>query len=134
MSDVFLGLQWQSLMPELVVCLFALIAPLLALWDTDRAGMRQFTLIGLGGALLMALGSLFKLQFTIPIPKVDIELGMAFPAIGAVAAAAGLFLVMPRGTRKPSVGATIGGLVLGAFGLLVLYLYFVLGISGIHLG
>ena len=53
-------------MPELIVALFALIAPLLALSDTDRAGMRTFTLIGLGGALLMAFGSLFDFHYVIP--------------------------------------------------------------------
>jgi proton-translocating NADH-quinone oxidoreductase chain N len=74
MSVDFLSLQWQALMPELVVGLFALIAPILAVYDTDRAGMRQFTLIGLGGAFLMALGSLFDLQFRIPIIDLDFSL------------------------------------------------------------
>ncbi len=50
--------DWQVLTPDFVVLLFALLAPLLALWDTDRRGMQQFTLIGLGGAFLLTLGSL----------------------------------------------------------------------------
>jgi len=76
MSELSLGMQWNSLMPELVVALFALIAPLLALFDTDRAGLRQFTLIGLFGALLMAVGSLVDFQFT--IPYFDIEFSLKY--------------------------------------------------------
>ncbi len=59
-------LAWQSMTPELVVLLFALLAPLVSLYDTDRRGMRQFTLIGLGGAFLLSLGSLLEWQFGIP--------------------------------------------------------------------
>ncbi|MGB1697380.1 MAG: NADH-quinone oxidoreductase subunit N [Thermoplasmatota archaeon] len=66
-SDIFtIDLSWQSLTPELVVLLFALLSPLVALWDTDRKGMRQFTLIGLGGAFLITLGSLFEANWSIP--------------------------------------------------------------------
>lgn len=50
--------DWQVLTPDFVVLLFALLAPLLALWDTDRKGMQQFALIGLGGSFLLTLGSL----------------------------------------------------------------------------
>jgi NADH-quinone oxidoreductase subunit N len=65
--DILLpDLQWQSMTPELVMLLFALLAPLVALWDTDRRGMRQFTLIGMGGSLLLTLGSLFGWHFAIP--------------------------------------------------------------------
>jgi F420H2 dehydrogenase subunit N len=70
----FLGASWNVLMPELVVALFAVIAPILALYDTDRAGMRQFTLIGLGGAFLMTMGSLFDFQFTIPYANIQFSL------------------------------------------------------------
>ncbi|MEA3143449.1 MAG: dehydrogenase subunit [Thermoplasmata archaeon] len=59
-------IQWQSMTPELVILLFAVLAPLVALWDADRRGMRQFTLIGLGGGLLLTVGSLFDLHFGIP--------------------------------------------------------------------
>src|SRR5438067_943392 len=59
-------LKWQSLTPELVLLLFAVLAPLVALWDADRRGMRQFTLIGLGGSLLLTVGSLFGWHFSIP--------------------------------------------------------------------
>ena len=51
-------LNWQSVTPELVLLLFALLAPLVALWDTDRRGMQQFALIGLGGSFVLTLGSL----------------------------------------------------------------------------
>jgi proton-translocating NADH-quinone oxidoreductase chain N len=51
--------EWQTLTPELIVLLFALLAPIVALWNTDRKGMRQFTMIGLAGALLMVIGSLW---------------------------------------------------------------------------
>ncbi len=59
-------LAWQSLTPELVILLFAVLAPLVALWDADRRGMRQFTLIGMGGAFLLSLGSLLEWHFSIP--------------------------------------------------------------------
>ncbi|HUR62575.1 MAG TPA: NADH-quinone oxidoreductase subunit N [Candidatus Thermoplasmatota archaeon] len=73
--DFFLpDLQWQSMTPELVLLLFALLAPLVALWDTDRRGMRQFTLIGLGGSLLLTLGSLLDWHFAIPWINLDFTL------------------------------------------------------------
>src|SRR5688500_19845463 len=57
-ADVFLpDLKWHSITPELVILLFALLAPLISLWDTDRRGMQQFAAIGLGGAFLLVLGS-----------------------------------------------------------------------------
>ena len=66
-SDFLLPpLDWQAFTPELVVLLFALLAPIVALWDTDRKGMQQFTLFGLGGAFLMSLGSLLGWNFGIP--------------------------------------------------------------------
>ena len=37
-------LNWQSITPELIVLLFALLAPLVALRDTDRRSMQQFAL------------------------------------------------------------------------------------------
>lgn len=66
-------LQWQVMTPELVLLLFAVLAPLVALWDTDRRGMRQFTLIGLGGALLLTLLTI------VPTPTVADPLGCAAP-------------------------------------------------------
>ena len=50
--------DWQVFTPESVVLLFALLAPLVSLWDADRRGMRQFALIGIGGALLLTIGTL----------------------------------------------------------------------------
>ncbi len=66
-SDFLLpDLKWQSMTPELVVLLFALLAPIVALWDTDRKGMQQFALIGLGGGFVLSLGSLLGWSFDIP--------------------------------------------------------------------
>jgi proton-translocating NADH-quinone oxidoreductase chain N len=72
-------LNWQSLTPELVILLFALLAPLVALWDTDRKGMQQFALIGLGGSFLLTLGSLFGT--TSPLPFTDVRFTLEY--IGA---------------------------------------------------
>ncbi len=73
--DGFLpSLAWQSMTPELVVLLFALLAPIVALWDTDRKGMQQFSLIGLGGAFLLTLGSLFGWNWDIPGTGIDFTL------------------------------------------------------------
>lgn len=54
---------WQVFTPELVILLFALLSPLVALWDTDRRGMQQFTLVGLIGAFLITLGTLFQFSW-----------------------------------------------------------------------
>lgn len=70
------SLAWQSITPELVLLLFGLLAPLVALWDTDRKGMKQFTLIGLGGAFLLSLGSL--LGWNANIPGVDIRFTLEY--------------------------------------------------------
>jgi NADH-quinone oxidoreductase subunit N len=59
-------LAWQSITPELVVLLFAVLAPIVALWDSDRRGMRQFTFIGLSGAFALSLGSLLGWHVSIP--------------------------------------------------------------------
>jgi NADH-quinone oxidoreductase subunit N len=59
-------LTWQSLTPELVVLLFALLAPLVGARTVDRRGMRQFALIGLGGAFLLSLGSFLQWNWAIP--------------------------------------------------------------------
>jgi proton-translocating NADH-quinone oxidoreductase chain N len=59
-------LAWQSMTPELVVLLFALLAPMVGLWDTDRRGMQQFAFIGLAGGFLLTLGSLVGWDFPIP--------------------------------------------------------------------
>jgi proton-translocating NADH-quinone oxidoreductase chain N len=63
-------MQWQGLMPEIVILLFALLSPLLSVWEGDRRSMRVFALYGLGGALFMALGSLLDLHFTIPFTNI----------------------------------------------------------------
>jgi NADH-quinone oxidoreductase subunit N len=67
-------LNWQALTPELVVLLFALLAPLVALWDTDRKGMQQFALIGLGGSLLLTLGSLLSVDHDLPLTSIRFTL------------------------------------------------------------
>jgi proton-translocating NADH-quinone oxidoreductase chain N len=67
-------LNWQSITPELVVLLFALLAPLVALWDTDRRGMQQFALIGLGGAFLLTLGSLLSVDRDLPFTSIRFTL------------------------------------------------------------
>ena len=58
--------EWQAATPEFVILLFALLAPLVGLWDTDRRGMQQFALIGLGGGFLLTLGSLFGTTYDLP--------------------------------------------------------------------
>src|SRR5687768_7683352 len=67
-------LNWQSITPELVVLLFALLAPLVALWDTDRRGMQQFALIGVGGGFLLSLGSLFGVSLDLPLTDIRFTL------------------------------------------------------------
>ena len=66
--DVISGIpfEWQAATPEFVVLLFALLAPLVGLWDTDRKGMQQFALIGLGGGFLLTLGSLLGSTYNLP--------------------------------------------------------------------
>jgi proton-translocating NADH-quinone oxidoreductase chain N len=66
--------EWQAATPEFVVLLFALLAPLVGLWDTDRKGMQQFALIGLGGGFLLTLGSLFGARYDLPFTDVDFTL------------------------------------------------------------
>lgn len=66
--------EWQGATPEFVVLLFALLAPLVGLWDTDRRGMQQFALIGVGGGFLLTLGSLLGFARDIPGTSVDFTL------------------------------------------------------------
>lgn len=66
--------EWQAATPEFVVLLFALLAPLVGLWDTDRRGMQQFGLIGIGGAFLLTLGSLFSVTRDLPGTSIDFTL------------------------------------------------------------
>ncbi|HLF16172.1 MAG TPA: NADH-quinone oxidoreductase subunit N, partial [Candidatus Thermoplasmatota archaeon] len=66
--------SWQGLTPELLVLLFALLAPLVALRNADRRGMQQFAAIGLGGAFLLTLGSLRSWSFDLPGTGVDFTL------------------------------------------------------------
>ncbi len=70
--------EWQILTPEFVVLLFALLAPIVALWNTDRKGMQQFAAIGLGGAFLLTLGSL--LGWNVGIPGTGIEFTLEYIA------------------------------------------------------
>ncbi len=66
--------EWQILTPEFVVLLFALLAPIVALWNTDRRGMQQFAAIGLGGAFLLTLGSLLGWNAAIPGTGIEFTL------------------------------------------------------------
>jgi len=75
LRDILLPpLDWQALTPELVILLFALLAPIVALWDTDRKGLQQFSLIGLGGGFLLTLGSLLGTRWGIPGTGIDFTL------------------------------------------------------------
>lgn len=75
-------LNWQSITPELVVLLFALLAPLVALWDTDRKGMQQFALIGLGGGFLLTLGSIFGFDRDLPFTDIRFTLEYIGASLG----------------------------------------------------
>ncbi|MHB1260698.1 MAG: NADH-quinone oxidoreductase subunit N [Thermoplasmatota archaeon] len=76
--------EWQAATPEFVVLLFALLAPLVGLWDTDRKGMQQFALIGLGGGFLLTLGSLFGARYDLPFTDVDFTLEYVDTSIGGI--------------------------------------------------
>src|SRR5687767_13721751 len=76
--------EWQAATPEFVVLLFALLAPLVGLWDTDRKGMQQFALIGLGGGFLLTLGSLLDFSRDLPGTDVDFTLQYLGTDIGGV--------------------------------------------------
>jgi proton-translocating NADH-quinone oxidoreductase chain N len=76
--------EWQAATPEFVVLLFALLAPLVGLWDTDRKGMQQFALIGLGGGFLLTLGSLFGAHYDLPFTDVDFTLEYVDTDIGGI--------------------------------------------------
>lgn len=49
---------WQALMPDLVIMLFAVLAPIVGLGNSTGRDMRNFTLFGLGGALALTIFSL----------------------------------------------------------------------------
>lgn len=55
--------DWQVFTGESVILMFALLAPLVALSDTDRKGMQQFALIGLVGGFLITLGTLLDFHY-----------------------------------------------------------------------
>lgn len=55
--------DWQVFTGESVILMFALLAPLVALSDTDRKGMQQFALIGLGGGFLITLATLLEFHY-----------------------------------------------------------------------
>lgn len=50
--------DWQVFTPEWILLLFALLAPIVSITDTDRRNIRQFTLFGLGGGFIVTLGTL----------------------------------------------------------------------------
>ncbi|MEA3166502.1 MAG: dehydrogenase subunit [Thermoplasmata archaeon] len=76
--------EWQAATPEFVVLLFALLAPLVGLWDTDRKGMQQFALIGLIGGFLLTLGSLLNARYDLPFTDVDFTLEYIDTNIGGI--------------------------------------------------
>jgi len=51
---------WQALTPDLVILIFAIIAPLVGLGNSTARDMRNFTLVGLGGALGLTILSLMQ--------------------------------------------------------------------------
>lgn len=51
---------WQALTPDLVILLFAVIAPLVGLGNATGRDMRNFAIVGLGGALLLTFASLLS--------------------------------------------------------------------------
>lgn len=81
---------WQAIEPEILIAAFAILVPLMALPGRrrkdgtrvpgmDRAGIRQFTLLGLLFALLLTLGSLARFSIEqVPFPRLglgSIQLG-----------------------------------------------------------
>ncbi|MES2154870.1 MAG: NADH-quinone oxidoreductase subunit N [bacterium] len=50
--------SWQALTPELVILLFAVLAPLVGLGNSTGRDMRNFAVVGLGGALFLCASSL----------------------------------------------------------------------------
>lgn len=74
---------WQAIEPEILLAAFAILVPLMALPGRrrkdgtrvpgmDRAGIRQFTLLGLLFALLLTLGSLARVSITVPFPQLSL--------------------------------------------------------------
>jgi proton-translocating NADH-quinone oxidoreductase chain N len=109
--------EWQAATPEFVVLLFALLAPLVGLWDTDRRGMQQFALIGLGGGFLLTLGSLFGANYDLPFTDVDFTLEYVDTNIGGIYAVSyasqllkliflGVAVVAVLGIGRPLAGKT----------------------------
>lgn len=78
--------NWQGLMPELVVAGFAVVLPMVGMWDVDRRGKRDVALVGLGGAFLLTLGGVLGFQRTLPIlgQFSTVYTGITFPAEHAV--------------------------------------------------
>ncbi len=64
-------LYWQIWTAELILLVFALLIPLAGAKLPDRLGMRQFAMIGLGGAFLVTLGTLFQWRLDIPGTTID---------------------------------------------------------------
>lgn len=81
-------LHWQIFTPELVILLFALLAPIVALFDTDRKGIRQFALIGLAGGFLLTLGTLVGVRVGLPGTGIDFTLQYMDACRDALAAGA----------------------------------------------
>lgn len=75
LSDILSpDLHWQIFTGELVILLFALLAPIVGAVDPDRKGMRQFALIGLGGSFVITLGTLMGWAFNVPGSSIDFTL------------------------------------------------------------
>jgi F420H2 dehydrogenase subunit N len=94
--DPFAG--WQAIEPEILLAAFAILVPLMALPGRrrkdgtrvpgmDRAGIRQFTLLGLLFALLFTLGGLLWPRgyvYTIPFVNVPFQLDYVGTTIGTL--------------------------------------------------
>jgi proton-translocating NADH-quinone oxidoreductase chain N len=88
-ENLFAGDQWQIFTPELVVLLFALLAPIVATWDNERRSMQQFALYGLGGALLMTVGSLMRWNVDNLFGIQSLDLSLDYQALGGADGAFG---------------------------------------------
>ncbi len=78
---------WQALTPDLIILLFAVIAPLVGLGNSTGRDMRNFTLVGLGGALGLTFLSL--LHSRIDLGPLHYDFSNNFDYIASNSAAAG---------------------------------------------
>lgn len=89
LESLMVPTAYQILTGTWVLLLFAVLAPLLALWDADRRGIRQFTLIGLGAAIVVSLLALIKYEHTFQIGSFQLPIDFNYIKNSAASAAAG---------------------------------------------